>query len=60
MEFVDYKCLETLLNEGEEIIVTEGIVSAIRGIIGRVFGMFKNFIDMIWNHYIKEFLIKTK
>ena len=47
MEFVDYKCLETLLNEGEEIIVTEGIVSAIRGIIGRVFGMFKNFIDMI-------------
>ena len=47
MEFVDYKCLESLLNEGEEIIVTEGIVSAIRGIIGRVFGMFKNFIDMI-------------
>ena len=33
MEFVDYKCLETLLIEGEEIIVTEGIVSAIRGII---------------------------
>ena len=25
MEFVDYKCLESLLIEGEEMIATEGI-----------------------------------
>lgn len=44
MEFVDYKCLESLLIEGEDLIATEGIgaafVSLIKGaftLIGRVF-----------------------
>ena len=27
MEFVDYKCLESLLIEGEEMIATEGLFS---------------------------------
>ena len=26
MEFVDYKCLESLLIEGEELIATEGFI----------------------------------
>ena len=26
MEFIDYKCLESLLIEGEEIIATEGVI----------------------------------
>ena len=38
MEFVDYKCLETLLNEGEEIIATEGIGSTVKT-------NFKKFVD---------------
>ena len=29
MEFVDYKCLESLLIEGEDLIATEGLGSAI-------------------------------
>lgn len=58
MEFVDYKCLETLLNEGEDIIATEGIgtviMSLIKGVfslIGRVFrtiaGIFRNIFDKL-------------
>ncbi len=58
MEFVDYKCLESLLIEGEDIIATEGIgtviMSLIKGVfslIGRVFrtiaGIFRNIFDKL-------------
>lgn len=38
MEFVDYKCLESLLIEGEELIATEGFVS---NIMKRIIDFFK-------------------
>ena len=33
MEFVDYKCLESLLIEGEDLIATEGIGAAFVSLI---------------------------
>ena len=30
MEFVDYKCLESLLIEGEELIATEGFIDTVK------------------------------
>lgn len=47
MAFVDYKCLESLIIEGEEMIATEGIGSAISGIAKRIFGMITGFINTI-------------
>lgn len=47
MAFVDIKCLESLLIEGEEMIATEGIGSAISGIAKRIFGMITGFINTI-------------
>lgn len=47
MAFVDYKCLESLLIEGNEMIATEGIGSAISGIAKRIFGMITGFINTI-------------
>lgn len=37
MEFVDYKCLESLLIEGEDIIATEGIGKILGSLIKGVF-----------------------
>ena len=37
MEFVDYKCLESLLIEGEELIVTEGFKDTAFKIIKGIF-----------------------
>ena len=39
MEFVDYKCLESLLIEGEDIIATEGIGTVIMSLIKGVFSL---------------------
>lgn len=47
MKFTDYKCLESLLIEGEEMIATEGIGSVISGIAKKIFGMFTGFINTI-------------
>lgn len=47
MAFVDIKCLESLIIEGEEMIATEGIGSAISGIAKRIFGMITGFINTI-------------
>lgn len=60
MEFVDYKCLESLLIEGEDIIATEGIgkilgslIKGVFSLIGRVFrtiaGIFRNLIGKLKN-----------
>lgn len=43
LEFVDYKCLESLLIEGEDIIATEGFGSAIINIIKNAFRFIKKF-----------------
>ena len=47
LEFVDYKCLESLLIEGEDIIATEGFGSAIINIIKNAFRFIKKFFDII-------------
>lgn len=47
MEFVDYKCIESLLIEGEELIATEGFGNAINNIIKNVFRIIKKFFDII-------------
>lgn len=39
MEFVDYKCLESLLIEGEELIATEGFIDTVKKKIIDFFGM---------------------
>ena len=39
MEFVDYKCLESLLIEGEEMIATEGIGKVLGSLIKGVFSL---------------------
>lgn len=47
MAFVDIKCLESLLIEGEEIIATEGIGSKLASAANRIFGMLKNMINFV-------------
>ena len=47
MEFVDYKCIESLLIEGEELIATEGFGNAIINIIKNAFRIIKKFFDII-------------
>lgn len=47
MEFVDYKCLESLLIEGEELIATEGFGSAIINIFKNIFRIIKKFFDIV-------------
>lgn len=47
MAFVDIKCLESLLIEGEDLIATEGIGSAIVNAAKRVFSMIKKLIDFV-------------
>ena len=39
MEFVDYKCLESLLIEGEDIIATEGIGKILGSLVKGVFSL---------------------
>ena len=39
MEFVDYKCLESLLIEGEELIATEGLGKVLGSLIKGVFSL---------------------
>ena len=58
MEFVDYKCLESLLIEGEDMIATEvlgskllpivkGFISLIKGFIGSIIKIVTNIISAI-------------
>ena len=56
MEFVDYKCLESLITEGEGLIATEGlgsmIMTLIKGafsLLGRVFSTIANIFRNIYN-----------
>ena len=47
MEFVDYKCLESLLIEGEELIVTEGFKDTAFKIIKGIFIFISRVIEKI-------------
>ena len=47
LEFIDYKCLESLLIEGEDLIATEGLGNAIINIIKNAFRIIKKFFDII-------------
>ena len=47
MEFVDYKCLESLLIEGEDLIATEGLGSAISNAFYALFAAVKKFIGIV-------------
>ena len=53
MEFVDYKCLESLLIDGEELIATEGIGSVISGMVSNFFKMITRFINIVINMFKK-------
>lgn len=59
MAFVDIKCLESLLIEGEEIIATEGIGSAIVNAAKRAFSMIKKLIEFVI-HMISNLINKLK
>lgn len=47
MEFIDYKCLESLLIEGENLIATEGIGSIIYNAVKSIFNAIHAFIKTI-------------
>ena len=51
MEFVDYKCLESLLIEGDELIATEGFIDTVKKKIVDLFkiigGMISKLIGII-------------
>ena len=47
MEFVDYKCLESLLIEGEDLIATEGLINGIKTLIGKLVGIIVGFFKSI-------------
>ena len=47
MEFVDYKCLESLLIEGENMIATEGLGSKLLAIVKGFISLIKGFIGSI-------------
>lgn len=47
MEFVDYKCLESLLIEGEDMIATEGLGSKLLAIVKGFISLIKGFIGSI-------------
>lgn len=56
MEFVDYKCLESLISEGEDMIATEGlgsmIMTLIKGaisLLGKIFTTIANIFRNIYN-----------
>lgn len=49
MAFVDIKCLESLLIEGEDLIATEGLGSSIKGFIIRIFQNIGKILKMIGN-----------
>lgn len=53
MEFVDYKCLESLLIEGEELIATEGIGNMIKGFISKFFRIIHDFFRAIASIFYK-------
>lgn len=59
MAFVDYKCLESLLIEGEEIIATEGLGSKIGSFIKSAFNFFMQIINKIIK-FIDAILSKLK
>ena len=54
MEFVDYKCLESLLIEGEEMIATEGFIDNVKNMILGILKTIGGFIDKLIN------IIKSK
>ena len=47
MEFVDYKCLESLLIEGENLIAVEGIGSTVYNAVKSIFNAIHTFIKTI-------------
>lgn len=47
MEFVDYKCLESLLIEGEELIATEGFTDAVKALFKKLGGFIVGFFKGI-------------
>ena len=47
MEFVDYKCLESLLIEGENLIAVEGIGSTVYNAVKSFFNVIHTFIKTI-------------
>ena len=59
MEFVDYKCLESLLIEGEEIIATESFVDTVKSVIINFFKLLSKLIDNFIN-VIKDKFNKSK
>lgn len=59
MEFVDYKCLESLLIEGEELIATEGIGNIAYTAVKSFFNAIHSFIKTIIR-VINGFITKLK
>lgn len=58
MEFVDYKCLESLLIEGEEI-ATEGLTDKAKSILSKVINVLKSFLKYMIN-MIKKMIMSIK
>lgn len=58
MEFIDYKCLESLLIEGDEI-ATEGLVDKAKSIFNKVINVLMSFLKYIIN-MIKKMIISIK
>ena len=63
MEFVDYKCLESLLIEGEELIATEGFKARLREIIMNLLKKLNKFLISSLINFISllnKLLVKFK
>ena len=52
MEFVDYKCLESLLIEGVNLIATEGLIDGIKSLVGKLVGIIVGFFKTIARLFI--------
>lgn len=58
MEFTDYKCLESLLIEGEEI-ATEGLADKAKSVFSKVINVLKTFLKYVIN-MIKKMIMSIK